>query len=119
MTSPSEAFDLLRATLERAGIRYAVGGSWASTAFGEPRFTNDVDVVVEFDEDSLRRFFELLPISFYADAQDALLALRRGRPFTGNRALPISRMVRYAGRHSACEVTLVQIRRRDVGRSMA
>ena len=27
-----------RAALERAGIRYAIGGSWASTAFGEPPF---------------------------------------------------------------------------------
>jgi hypothetical protein len=38
----------LRSALEGAGVRYAVGGSWASTAFGEPRFTNDVDVVADF-----------------------------------------------------------------------
>src|SRR3954468_5210541 len=41
---PAKAFDLLRSALERAGVRYAVGGSWASTAFGEPRLTNDVDI---------------------------------------------------------------------------
>jgi hypothetical protein len=35
----ADAFDALRAALERAGIRYAIGGSWASTAFGEPPFT--------------------------------------------------------------------------------
>jgi hypothetical protein len=50
MTSPADAFDLLRSALERAGVRYAVGGSWASTAFGEPRFTNDVDIPAEFTE---------------------------------------------------------------------
>jgi hypothetical protein len=35
MISAGEAFALVRAALERSGVRYAVGGSWASTAFGE------------------------------------------------------------------------------------
>lgn len=33
--SLADAFEPLRFALERAGIRYAVGGSWASTAFGD------------------------------------------------------------------------------------
>src|SRR5690242_219873 len=37
MKFAAEAFEPLRAALEAAGVRYAVGGSWASTAFGEPR----------------------------------------------------------------------------------
>jgi hypothetical protein len=41
MISVSDAFSPLRSALEGAGIRYAIGGSWASAAFGEPRFTND------------------------------------------------------------------------------
>jgi hypothetical protein len=45
--SPADAFDILRSALEQAGIRCAIGGSWASTAFGEPRFTNDVDILAE------------------------------------------------------------------------
>ena len=43
-----EAFGLLCKALEEAGIRYAVGGSWASTAFGDPWFTNDVEVLADF-----------------------------------------------------------------------
>jgi hypothetical protein len=43
MTTP-DAFEPLRNALERAGVRFAVGGSWASTAHGEARFTNDVDI---------------------------------------------------------------------------
>jgi hypothetical protein len=46
--SPADAFDILRSALKRAGIRYAIGGSWASTAFGEPRFTNDIDLLAIF-----------------------------------------------------------------------
>jgi hypothetical protein len=77
----SEAFSPLRSALEGAGVRYAIGGSWASTAFGEPRFTNDVDIVADFTEESLDRFLALLPKTFYADQEEALNAIRFGRPF--------------------------------------
>jgi hypothetical protein len=81
MMSAADAFDPFRSALERAGVRYAVGGSWASTAFGEPRFTNDVDVLAEFTEESLAAFLRLLPETFYVDAEDAFHAFSRGRPF--------------------------------------
>ena len=79
--SPADAFDILRSALLQAGIRYAVGGSWASTAFGEPRFTNDVDILAEVTPENVAMFLRLLPETFYADADEAMSALRRGRPF--------------------------------------
>ncbi|MGD0616528.1 MAG: hypothetical protein ABSB67_02585 [Bryobacteraceae bacterium] len=79
--SPADAFDLLRSALERAEIRYAVGGSWASTAFGEPRFTNDIDILAEFTEENLHGFLGNLPETFYVDADDAVSAIAGGRPF--------------------------------------
>ena len=79
--SPADAFDLLRSALERAEIRYAVGGSWASTAFGEPRFTNHVDILAGFTEENLRGFLGNLPETCYVDADEAVSAIRRGRPF--------------------------------------
>lgn len=79
--SPADAFEPLRAALERERIRYAVGGSWASTAFGEPRFTNDVDVLGEFTEQNVRRFLDGLPDTFYRDVEEALAAIHRGRSF--------------------------------------
>jgi hypothetical protein len=79
--APAEAFDILRSALQQAGIRYAIGGSWASTAFGEPRFTNDVDIVAEVTQENLAVFLRHLPETFYADAEEALNAIRRGRPF--------------------------------------
>jgi hypothetical protein len=81
MTSAADAFSPLRDALEAAGVRYAVGGSWASTAFGEPRFTNGVDVLADFTEESLSRFLASLPKAFYVDTEDAHRALRAGRPF--------------------------------------
>jgi hypothetical protein len=79
--SPADAFEPLRSALEQAGIRYAVGGSWASTAFGDPRFTNDVDILAEITTENLDRFLRYLPNSFYVDPEEALKAIRGGRPF--------------------------------------
>ena len=69
--SPADAFDILRSALEQAGIRYAIGGSWASTAFGEPRFTNDVDILAELTQANLALFLRHLPETFYSDAEEA------------------------------------------------
>ena len=47
-----DQLDLLRLaadTLDRLDVRYAVVGSFASGAWGEPRLTQDIDVVVEID----------------------------------------------------------------------
>ena len=35
------------AVLDRLGISYAIGGSWASSLHGKPRLTHDVDMTVE------------------------------------------------------------------------
>jgi hypothetical protein len=79
--STTDAFEIVRAALLAASIRYAVGGSWASTAFGEPRFTNDVDILVDVTPQNLSVFLNNLPDSFYKDAEEALSSIRRGRPF--------------------------------------
>lgn len=79
--SLAEAFEGLRSALENAGVRFAIGGSWASTAHGEPRFTNDVDILAEFTEETLQRFVRNLPETFYADEEEALQALLAGRSF--------------------------------------
>jgi hypothetical protein len=79
--SLADAFEPLRIALEQAAIRFAIGGSWASTAFGEARFTNDVDILADLTKENLERFIANLPDTFYLDPEDALTALGRGRPF--------------------------------------
>jgi hypothetical protein len=81
MMSAADAFAPLRSALERAGVRYAVGGSWASTAFGEPRFTNGVDIAADFTPENLEAFFSNLPAAFFADSKEARKSLDLGRPF--------------------------------------
>jgi hypothetical protein len=81
MMSAGDAFTPLRSALERFGVRYAIGGSWASTAFGEPRFTNDVDILADFTHENLALFLAGLPPTFFSDLEEARNAIRQGRPF--------------------------------------
>ena len=81
MISAGDAFEGLRTALEAAGIRYAVGGSWASTAFGEPRFTNDVDILADLRPDNVEPFLSRLPATFYVDFDEARKSILAGQPF--------------------------------------
>ena len=44
---PSELLRFVVDTLERLGIRYFVTGSTVTIVYGEPRSTNDIDIVVD------------------------------------------------------------------------
>lgn len=79
--SAKEAFLRVREALELAGVRYAIGGSWASITFGEPRYTRDVDIVADFTTESLDRFLANLKSDFYADGDHARESIRRGASF--------------------------------------
>ena len=49
---PYQLMQAVADVLEGQGVSYRVVGSMASMAYGEPRFTNDVDILA----DSCRRF---------------------------------------------------------------
>lgn len=59
--------------LERHGIGYFLGGSLASSFQGEPRATNDIDLVVELEEGQVGALAAELGADF--DVDEA--ALRR------------------------------------------
>lgn len=59
-----EQSDLLRKLaneLEKLGITYLVTGSMATIAYGEPRFTNDIDVVVDLKANDVSAFCDAFP----------------------------------------------------------
>jgi len=72
----SELLRHLCTTLDRLKIRYFITGSQATIAFGEPRFTNDIDVVVDLTRTQLKDFCAAFPESEYylsrATAEDAI-----------------------------------------------
>lgn len=47
--------------LEQLQLPYMVVGSFASFAFGEPRFTQDIDIVLQLNESDIRRFCDRFP----------------------------------------------------------
>ena len=49
----SELLQFLVTALERLGLRYFVTGSTVTIFYGEPRFTNDIDVVVDLPESAV------------------------------------------------------------------
>lgn len=59
-----EQIELLKyvtATLERLEIPYALVGSWGSSIYGEPRFTNDIDIVIDMPTHSVSQFCTAFP----------------------------------------------------------
>jgi hypothetical protein len=76
---------LLQAIVERLdsiGIAYMVVGSFASTAHGEPRSTQDLDLVIDPAPEQLDRLIASLdPDRYYVDADVARDALRRRSMF--------------------------------------
>lgn len=69
-------------TLEEIDVPYALGGSIASTAYGEPRSTRDIDLVAELSTESVALLEEYFPPpDFHFDIQAARKALEDGRPF--------------------------------------
>jgi len=64
---------LVAGALERSGVGYFLGGSLASSFQGEPRATNDIDLVVDLAEASVGPFVAALGADFDVDE----VALRR------------------------------------------
>lgn len=79
---PSELLMRLAGTLERLQLPYLVTGSMASIAYGESRFTNDIDVVVALPMDQVDAFCQSFPESeFYCYREAVLEAVRQRSQF--------------------------------------
>jgi hypothetical protein len=68
-------FDLLLflvQALERLGISYQLTGSTATMVHGEPRFTNDIDVVVNLQRDQVEQFAAAFPDPEFYSSVDAM-----------------------------------------------
>ena len=80
--SAADFIGRLTRELELAGVPYMLAGSFASTFHGEPRTTQDVDLVIHADELSIRRLLGRLPRDrYYFDEQAAVEAIQGGRQF--------------------------------------
>lgn len=69
---------LFARALERAGIDYAVGGSVASSAYGEPRATRDLDFAVRLTLAKVPALLAALGLEFAVDEPALREAIRTG-----------------------------------------
>lgn len=69
---------LVAAAIDSVGGEYFIGGSVASSLQGEPRATNDIDIVVSMPGSRVRAFAETLGSDFEVDQQMLRQALASG-----------------------------------------
>jgi hypothetical protein len=70
-----DQLDILRHTvdvLERLGVPYLIVGSIASIAYGESRFTQDIDVVVRLEAEKVGEFVAAFPAKEYYLSESAI-----------------------------------------------
>lgn len=65
----------LGAMLDELGVEYAVGGSVASSFFGEPRSTLDIDLALRGSEEQLAKVVEQVAVDFYVPTSAATRAI--------------------------------------------
>ena len=81
MDTFSQILTDVTAAFEKAGIRYAIGGSVASGARGLWRTTQDVNILASIRPLQISSFAEALGKDWYADAEMMRSAILAGRAF--------------------------------------
>lgn len=71
----------LARVFDELGVRYLVGGSFASSLYGVPRSTQDVDLVAELRAESAQALYDRLSSSFYVDVDMIRDAIARRASF--------------------------------------
>jgi hypothetical protein len=80
--SVTEVLQKITAALDQAGIAYMLSGSFASSWYGVPRSSQDLDLVIAPTAAQLRVFVQDLPSDeYYADLDAALESQRRQSMF--------------------------------------
>ena len=69
-------------TLESLGLQYAIGGSFASSTYGEARTTMDIDISIVLSESDVNKFVEVIQKLGYYVFHDAIVdAMFQNMPF--------------------------------------
>ena len=81
MQDPIEIATDTGARLDALGVTWVVGGSIASSVHGEPRSTQDVDMVVALLDRHVTPFAKAIGRDYYVDADAMRLAVKSGESF--------------------------------------
>lgn len=75
--NPFEVARQVAVFFEQQQIEYFLGGSIASTTYGEPRFTQDVDIIVRLPQNKVALLVEQMQSHFYLSEVALLDAVKR------------------------------------------
>jgi hypothetical protein len=81
LPDPIQVVAQVARALEEIGIPYLVGGSLASSRYGLPRTTQDIDLVVDLREEQVGSLIRALQDEFYIDAGMIREAIRHQSSF--------------------------------------
>jgi hypothetical protein len=70
--------------LERAGVPYAIVGSVASSVYGEPRATNDVDLLIQLSRDDASKLVQAFSAEHFYVPPAEVIAVELGRAHGGH-----------------------------------
>ncbi len=79
---PDDLLAAIASACERLGIRYFITGSTATIVYGEPRFTNDIDTVIELRASQAKALCEMFSSDeFYLSETAVLSAIKHHSQF--------------------------------------
>jgi len=83
MNNPQDIAVLEKLTdvLDKLNIAYVIGGSFASSAYGAVRFTQDADITVQSFSSVAEQFYEILKSDFYISKEAMYQALQSRTSF--------------------------------------
>jgi hypothetical protein len=79
-----ELIEIFVRPLNGLGIRYMVTGAVASIMYGEPRLTNDIDLVVEIHQDQAETLVRVFPPQEFYCPPAEVIKLEAGRSLRGH-----------------------------------
>ena len=79
-----ELVSMFTTRFDAAGISYMVTGSVAAMLYGEPRFTNDLDLVVALSAETIAGIIPAFPESEFYRPPTEVLIIESGRPLRGH-----------------------------------
>ena len=84
MPGPRSLVDTFVSRLEKLEIPYVVTGAVASIIYGEPRLTNDVDLIVMMKTEDIEKFVQAFPSTEFYCAPVEVLKIEIRRPRRGH-----------------------------------
>ncbi len=80
----ADLIGLFAVPLEKAGLPYMITGAAAAILYGQPRTTNDLDVVIELKATDLPRLRAAFPEADYYLPPDEIITVEIRRPLRGH-----------------------------------